>query len=199
MVAGRTADEHVHEHLLDAPWRARVTDETGTEFALGGIAERHVVAQDLQFLAVLLDRGQRANPQFDEDTLRRHLARSGRSYVHLAALGGLRGKTTGVAPDVNALWTNRSFHRYADYALTPAFRTGLEHLLREGHQQRCAIMCAEAVWWRCHRRIVADHLLACGETVLHIMGHGRIEPARLTPGAVVQPDGALVYPAEVGA
>ena len=143
--------------------------------------------------------GSRANPQFDEDTLRRHLARSGRSYEHLAALGGLRGKTTGVAPDVNALWTNRSFHRYADYALTPAFRTGLEHLLREGHQQRCAIMCAEAVWWRCHRRIVADHLLACGETVLHIMGHGRIEPARLTPGAVVQPDGALVYPAEVGA
>lgn len=139
--------------------------------------------------------GSRANPQFDEDALRHDLARSGRSYEHLAALGGLRGKTTGVAPDVNGLWTNRSFRRYADYALTPPFRAGLEHLLREGHEHRCAIMCAEAVWWRCHRRIVADYLLARGEAVFHIMGRGRVEAARLTPGAVVRPDGTIVYPA----
>jgi uncharacterized protein (DUF488 family) len=56
-------------------------------------------------------------------------------------------------------------------------------------------MCAEAVWWRCHRRIVADYLIAGGETVFHIMEHGRLEPARLTPGAVVEPDGKVLYPA----
>jgi uncharacterized protein (DUF488 family) len=58
-------------------------------------------------------------------------------------------------------------------------------------------MCSEAVWWRCHRRIVTDYLLAAGLPVFHIMGEGRLEPARLTPGAVVRPDGTLVYPADV--
>jgi uncharacterized protein (DUF488 family) len=57
------------------------------------------------------------------------------------------------------------------------------------------LMCSEAVWWRCHRRIVADHLIARAETVLHLMGQGRVEPAELTVGAVVQPDGRLTYPA----
>ena len=60
------------------------------------------------------------------------------------------------------------------------------------------MMCAEAVWWRCHRRIVADHLLARGEAVLHLMEHGRIEPARLTSGAVVRPDAAVVYASRTG-
>ena len=59
----------------------------------------------------------------------------------------------------------------------------------------CAIMCAEAVWWRCHRRIIADHLIAAGETVLHIMGRNHIEPARITEAARQGPDGTLTYPA----
>ncbi len=63
-------------------------------------------------------------------------------------------------------------------------------------RQRTAIMCAEAVWWRCHRRIVADYLLARAETIFHIMGEGRVKPARLTPGALIRPDGMVVYPAE---
>ncbi len=96
--------------------------------------------------------------------------------------------------DVNDFWTNRSFHRYADYALSPAFHAGLDQLIAQGHAQRCAIMCSEAVWWRCHRRIVSDYLVARGETVLHIMGPSRVEPARLTAGAVVRPDGTIVYP-----
>ncbi len=137
----------------------------------------------------------RANPQFNKDTLPTSLAGFGISYDHIAALGGLRGKTKAVQPDVNGFWTNRSFHNYADYALTAPFRAGLEQLRAEGRKQRCTIMCSEAVWWRCHRRIVADYLIAGGEKVVHIMGEGRLEPAQLTQGAVVQPDGTIVYPA----
>ena len=91
-------------------------------------------------------------------------------------------------PEVNAFWTHESFHSYADYALSSQFREGLDHLIDDGRQRRCAIMCSEAVWWRCHRRIVADYLLARGETVIHIMAPGRVEPATLTPGAVVSTD-----------
>jgi uncharacterized protein (DUF488 family) len=137
----------------------------------------------------------RANPQFNEDTLPEALAVFGVAYEHMAALGGLRGKARSLPADVNGLWTNESFHNYADYALSTRFHAGLEHLLDQGRDRRCAIMCSEAVWWRCHRRIVADHLIARGQTVLHIMGQGRLEPARLTQGAVVQPGGTVVYPA----
>ncbi len=137
----------------------------------------------------------RTNPQFNKDTFSEALAPFGISYEHMADLGGLRGKARGVPADVNGFWTNESFHNYADYALSAQFHAGLAHLREVGHRQRCAIMCSEAVWWRCHRRIVADHLIACGETVFHIMGQGRLEPARLTEGTVVRPDGAVVYPA----
>ena len=137
----------------------------------------------------------RANPQFNEDTLPGALAAFGIRYEHMAALGGLRGRSRAAASDINGFWTNESFHAYADYALTPPFRAGLARLRDAGHELRCAIMCAEAVWWRCHRRIVADHLIAAGEAVFHIMRPGDPEPARLTPGAVVRPDGTIVYPA----
>ncbi|MET3822907.1 uncharacterized protein (DUF488 family) [Burkholderia sp. PvR073] len=136
----------------------------------------------------------RSNPQFNEATLPDALAAVDIAYEHIAALGGLRGKSRGVPDEVNDFWTNRSFHRYADYALSPEFRTGLDQLIEQGHRQRCAIMCSEAVWWRCHRRIVSDYLIARGETVLHIMGRNRVEPARLTAGAVIRDDGAIVYP-----
>ncbi|UEP31073.1 MULTISPECIES: DUF488 family protein [unclassified Burkholderia] len=136
----------------------------------------------------------RSNPQFNEATLPDALAAVDIAYEHIAALGGLRGKSRGVPDEVNDFWTNRSFHRYADYALSPEFRTGLDQLIVQGHRQRCAIMCSEAVWWRCHRRIVSDYLIARGETVLHIMGRNRVEPARLTAGAVIRDDGTIVYP-----
>ena len=139
--------------------------------------------------------GSRANPQFNEDTLPEALAAFQISYEHIAALGGLRRKARGSLAEVNAFWTNESFHNYADYALSAPFHAGLGHLLTEGRERRCAIMCSEAVWWRCHRRIVADYLIARGETVFHIMGQGRLEPARLTLGAVIQPGGSIVYPA----
>lgn len=137
----------------------------------------------------------RTNPQFNKDTLPEPLKAAGISYEHVAALGGLRGKARSQPPSVNGFWTNESFHNYADYALSAQFHAGLQHLRDEGHRQRCAMMCSEAVWWRCHRRIVTDYLIASGETVIHIMGQGRLEPARLTEGAVVQDDGTVVYPA----
>jgi len=139
--------------------------------------------------------GSRAQPQFDGPALSGALAAQGIGYEHEAALGGLRGRSREVPAEVNGLWENRSFHNYADYALSAPFHDALAHLIDEGRRQRCALMCAEAVWWRCHRRIVADYLLARGETVFHIMGAGRLEPARLTPGAVVRADGTVVYPA----
>ena len=76
----------------------------------------------------------------------------------MADLGGLRSRQKSVAPETNAFWDNESFHNYADYALSAQFHAGLEHLLDEGRKRRCAIMCSEAVWWRCHRRIVATIL-----------------------------------------
>jgi uncharacterized protein (DUF488 family) len=137
----------------------------------------------------------RANPQFNKARLGQSLAGIGIAYQHIAALGGLRGKARGQLTAVNGFWTNRSFHNYADYALSPEFHAGLEQLIEEGRKRRSGIMCSEAVWWRCHRRIVADYLIAAGETVFHILGPGHIEPARLTEGAVVQSDGAVLYPA----
>jgi uncharacterized protein (DUF488 family) len=137
----------------------------------------------------------RANPQFNRDRLTEALAATGIGYEHMAALGGLRGRARSQAPGLNGLWTNASFHNYADHALSAEFRAGLAHLRDAGRDRRCAVMCSEAVWWRCHRRIVADHLIAAGETVFHILGQGRLEPARLTPGAVVEAGGTVVYPA----
>lgn len=137
----------------------------------------------------------RANPQFNTDVLPGELEPYGIAYEHIAALGGLRGKARGLPPDTNGFWTNDSFHNYADYAYSAQFQAGLEHLLQAGRERRCAIMCSEAVWWRCHRRIVADYLMARGASVFHIMGQGRIEPAHITPDAVVQAAGTIAYPA----
>ncbi|CAO3298766.1 DUF488 family protein [Stenotrophomonas maltophilia] len=138
----------------------------------------------------------RANPQFNEDSLVNWLATLGIGYEHIAALGGLRAKTVQVPADVNGFWINRSFHNYADYALSSHFNDGITHLIEQGRKQRCVMMCAEAVWWRCHRRIVADHLIARGEAVFHIMSENRIEPAQLTPGAVIESDLRVIYPEE---
>jgi uncharacterized protein (DUF488 family) len=134
----------------------------------------------------------RANPQFDTEALRASLAGAGIDYVHLHALGGRRGRS-GSAPSPNRLWRNAAFRNYADYAAGNEFRAGLAQLKVLAERDCCAIMCAEAVWWRCHRRIIADYLLAEGIAVAHIMGPGRVDPATLTPGARRQPDGTLVY------
>lgn len=138
----------------------------------------------------------RANPQFNRDVLAEALPRHGIGYEHVASLGGLRGRDRRVPFAVNALWQNRSFHNYADYALSPEFRAGLDHVLDQGDGARLTVMCSEAVWWRCHRRIVADYLIARGREVFHIMGEGRLDPALLTPGGIVMTDASITYPAK---
>jgi uncharacterized protein (DUF488 family) len=138
----------------------------------------------------------RTNPQYNRDVLPGSLAPFAVGYEHIAALGGLRGRVREVPQDVNAFWDNESFHNYADHAMSPAFRGGLSHLRALGRERRCAIMCAETVWWRCHRRIISDYLLAAGERVFHILGPGHIEPAVITEAARAQSEGILAYPAE---
>lgn len=135
----------------------------------------------------------RRNPQYNEAALGDELAPYQVGYTRIADLGGLRGRSHEVPPEVNGFWDNQSFHNYADYALSPEFAAALDELLELSADRRCAIMCAEAVWWRCHRRIIADYLLARGIPVLHLMGEGRVEPARLTPGAELT-DGKVTYP-----
>src|SRR5262249_12299660 len=129
-----------------------------------------------------------------EDALAASLAAAGILYERVAALGGLRGKARAVAPEINGFWSNQSFHNYADYALSPEFHAGLEHVIDQGRERRCVVMCSEAVWWRCHRRLVADHLIGRGETVFHIMGEDRPELAKLTSGAVADGKNPVFYP-----
>jgi len=135
----------------------------------------------------------RTNPQYNGDTFPETLTRFAIGYEHIAPLGGLRARTRDVPPELNAFWQNESFHNYADYALRPDFKSGLARLRALGDEGRCAIMCAEAVWWRCHRRIIADYLLAAEETVFHILGADRIEQARMTEAAQRREDGSLIY------
>lgn len=135
----------------------------------------------------------RTNPQFNLDALPLSLEEFGIGYQHFPELGGLRHHPRGAPPSPNTFWRNDSFRNYADYAATDAFRAGLARLRELASRERCAIMCSEAVWWRCHRRIISDYLLVEGVPVLHIMGPGKTDPATLTPGAQQLADGTLVY------
>ena len=138
----------------------------------------------------------RSNPAFNIDRLPAALAPLHIGYRHAAALGGRRPRQPGVDPRLNALWRVESFHNYADYALGPDFAAALDDLLRLGEAGRVALMCSEAVWWRCHRRIIADHLVLAGRAVDHLMAPGRSEPASPTPGARRTGDGKVIYPAD---
>jgi uncharacterized protein (DUF488 family) len=137
----------------------------------------------------------RATPQFNRDTLPGFLAAEGIGYRHLLALGGRRHHRKDAPLSLNTYWRVAAFRNYADYAETDEFRAGLDALQALARDDRCAIMCAEAVWWRCHRRIITDYLLARGTRVEHIIGPGQVVPATLTPGVRVIADGTLRYPA----
>ena len=128
------------------------------------------------------------NPQFNRDTLPEPLARAGIDYLHMPELGGLRHPR----PDSqNGAWRNDSFRGYADYMQTPEFARAIEKLMERGAEKQTAVMCAEAVPWRCHRSLVADALVARGIAVEDIMGAGRRQPHKITPFA--QMDGVRVW------
>jgi uncharacterized protein (DUF488 family) len=135
----------------------------------------------------------RTNPQFNADTLPAALAPAGVRYHGLPGLGGLRRKKKGAASD-NVGWTVDAFRNFADYAQTEPFARALDELLGLAAESTCAIMCAEAVWWRCHRRIVTDYLLARGVPVRHILSPAKAEDASMTPFARHKADGTLRYP-----
>jgi uncharacterized protein (DUF488 family) len=136
----------------------------------------------------------RTNPQYNKDVLVKSLSQSRIGYEHIAALGGLRGRKRDASTDANAFWENRSFRNYADHAMSEQFQSGLTRLRELGHATQCAIMCAEAVWWRCHRRIIADYLIAAGETVFHILGRNHVDRAQMTSAARLRSPGVLTYP-----
>jgi hypothetical protein len=135
-------------------------------------------------------------PQFDADTLASTLHAAGVDYRREESLTGRRGRIRDVPQEVNAWWENRSFHNYADHALSAEFARGLAGLIEEGAGRPTAVMCSEAVWWRCHRRIIADHLLARELPVRHVLGAGNVAAAELSAGAAIGPDGVVTYPAD---
>ena len=136
----------------------------------------------------------RTNPQYNVDSLPASLAAHRIGYEHLAALGGKRGRQKQIPEETNGFWDVEGFHNYADYAMGEEFRRGLGRLLEVGDRERVAVMCAEAVWWRCHRRIITDYLLAADRDVWHILARDNVEPARITPAAQPGPHGTIVYP-----
>ena len=116
-------------------------------------------------------------------------------YRHLPALGGLRHRKKAATPSLNTFWQVAAFRNYADYSATDAFRDGLDELRALAGDNCCAIMCGKAAWWRCHRRVIADYLLAEGVPVSHITGMNKIDRAKFTPGVRLLRGGTLVYPA----
>jgi uncharacterized protein (DUF488 family) len=186
---------------LARPRRSCPTSEAPSIFTIG-----HSTRSIEEFAAILEDAGVKLcvdvrtiprsgrNPQFNGDSLPQALSPWQIGYKRIGTLGGLRSRSGCVAPELNAFWKNQSFHNYADYALSAEFALGLGELIAASGAQRSAIICAEAVWWRCHRRIIADYLLERGLSVTHLMGIDRSQAAFVTPAALER-DGLLVYPA----
>lgn len=137
----------------------------------------------------------RTNPIFNSNTLPNDLAKIQIEYQHWPALGGRRSKQKQVDPELNAMWRVAGFHNYADYALSDEFGMAFDELIALGQQYRLAIMCSEAVWWRCHRRIITDYLLLNGHAVQHVMAANRIDVAIPNAGAQKLANGKVVYPA----
>ena len=135
----------------------------------------------------------RHNTQFNTEALAKSLKTSGLNYLHMLALGGLRKPRK---DSINDGWRNASFRGYADYMQTPEFFEALETLIATSRLHPTAIMCAEAVPWRCHRSLIADALASRGWTVRHILSPVKADEHRLTPFAIIN-ENRLVYPQPV--
>ena len=133
--------------------------------------------------------GSKRYPQFNKENLKASLTKAAINYQHFPELGGRRR----ARPDsLNIAWRNESFRGYADYMETEAFRDGTRRLLEIARVSRTAVMCSEAVWWRCHRSLISDYLKAKGIEVNHIMRTGKSEPHPFTSAARIV-NGELSY------
>ena len=156
-----------------------------------------------EFLALLREHGirtlagvrtvprSRGLPDFNQDALATALPAAGIAYVHMPRLGGWRRGLGGQSP--NTYWRNESFRAYADYMQTAEFTAGLDELIALAATAPTAIMCAEALPWRCHRWLISDALTVRGLLVCHLTGPGPCRPHRLSPAARLA-DGHLIYP-----
>jgi uncharacterized protein (DUF488 family) len=136
--------------------------------------------------------GSRRWPQFDQDPMSKALEQSGIAYRWFPKLGGRR-RAQKDSPNIG--WRNISFRGYADYLASDEFAEGLAELIDLAKQERTTLMCAEAVWWRCHRRLIADVLLLRGIEVIHILDASHATPHTHTPPARIV-EGQLTYPAD---
>ncbi len=182
--------------MLRAPCTRTMTTATPTLWTIG-----HSTRSADEFLALLAANaieavadvrrhaGSRKYPQFNPSELAPSLARHAIDYVPMPALGGRRKPR---ADSHNTNWRSESFRGYADYMETTAFHAAIGHLIALARRKRTAILCAEAVWWRCHRALIADFLKADGIEVLHILGPGKTELHPWTPAAQIV-DGRLSY------
>jgi len=133
----------------------------------------------------------RRQPQFSRENLGAALREAGIAYQHFEALGGRRSRIREASP--NTAWHSASFNAYADHMLTPEFQSALAELMALAAPSRTAVLCAEAVPWRCHRQLIADALIAHGWEVQHILGPSRVRTHRLTEFARVT-DRQVTYP-----
>ena len=154
-----------------------------------GLLQKHAVSRVIDVRTVPRSRH---NPQFNKASLPGSLKKAGLSYVHLPGLGGLRHARR---DSLNLGWHNASFRGYADYMQTPEFEKSLEELVQWAKQDRIALMCAEAVPWRCHRSLIADALLVRGIRTEDIMSPSRRQVHTLTPFAKVRGT-TITYPIE---
>ena len=154
-----------------------------------GLLQAHAVARVADVRTVPRSRH---NPQFNQTSLPGSLKKAGLEYVHMPKLGGLRHAQR---DSLNVGWRNASFRGYADYMQTPDFERSLEELIQLAHQDQIALMCAEAVPWRCHRSLIADALLVRGIRTEDIMSPTRSQVHTLTPFAKVRGT-TITYPTE---
>ena len=178
-------DDAIHEGAGTLWTIGHSTREWDDFAALLGAAKIECVVDVRRFA------GSRRNPQYSPIAMGPALRAGGIEYRPMPEFGGRR------APRVdspNGAWRVAAFRGYADYMASPEFELARGHLMQLARARCCAVMCAEAVWWRCHRRLIADDFIARGWRVLHLMTLGRIEPHPLNPDARMV-DGVLRYPA----
>lgn len=165
-------------------WTVGHSTRSGEEFGKILLAHEIKVLVDVRSFP-----GSRRLPQFNREALAASLANLGIEYRHEPRLGGRRKPR---ADSHNTAWKNASFRAYADHMESEEFRRGVEDLLEVAANQRTAFMCAEAVWWRCHRSLIADYLKAEGHTVLHIIDQSKTQEHPFTSAARIV-EGKLSY------